>query len=96
MEFFNWNMLGSCAGASLAVGVITQATKGAPLVRSLPTQLWSYLLALATLILAMIFESGFSAEGACLAAFNAALVSLAANGGYAAIDRIHQQLNAKA
>ena len=84
MEFFNWSMLGSCAGASLAVGVITQITKDVPFIGRIPTQLWSYLLALCTLLLAMVFETGFSAEGALLAVFNAALVSLAANGGYAA------------
>lgn len=88
MEFFDWNMLGSYAGAALAVGVLTQLTKGAPLVRRLPTQLWSYLLALVTLLLAMVFGPGFTAQGAILAVFNAALVSLSANGGYAAVNRV--------
>ena len=91
MEFFDWNMLGGCAGATLAVGVLTQLTKDFPGLCRLPTQLWSYLLALGTLLLALIFGPGFSLQGAALSVFNAALVSLAANGGYEAIERLHRQ-----
>ncbi|MDY5218975.1 MAG: hypothetical protein SPH82_00140 [Eubacteriales bacterium] len=87
MEFFDWSLLGSYAGAALAVAVLTQITKGIPGIVRIPTQLWSYVLALVTLLLALIFGPGFSASGAVLALFNAALVSLAANGGYAAVER---------
>ena len=92
MEFFNWDMLGSCAGAALAVGALTQMTKGMPGIRRLPTQLWSYLLALAILMLAMVFGSGFTAQGMALAVFNAAIVSLSANGGYCAIERVGERV----
>ena len=88
MEFFDWSLLGSYAGAVLAVAVLTQITKGIPGIVKLPTQLWSYVLALVTLLLALAFGPGFSASGAVLALFNAALVSLAANGGYAAVERV--------
>lgn len=88
MEFFDWSLLGSYAGAALAVAVLTQITKGIPGIVKIPTQLWSYVLALVTLLLALIFGPGFSASGAVLALFNAALVSLAANGGYAAVERL--------
>ena len=88
MEFFDWSLLGSYAGAALAVAVLTQITKGIPGIVKIPTQLWSYVLALVTLLLALIFGPGFSAPGAVLALFNAALVSLAANGGYAAVERL--------
>lgn len=88
MEFFDWSLLGSYAGAALAVAVLTQITKGIPGIVGIPTQLWSYVLALVTLLLALIFGPGFSASGAVLALFNAALVSLAANGGYAAVERV--------
>ena len=88
MEFFDWSLLGSYAGAALAVAVLTQITKGIPGIVRIPTQLWSYILALVTLLLALIFGPGFSASGAVLALFNAALVSLAANGGYAAVERV--------
>ena len=88
MEFFDWSLLGSHAGAVLAVAVLTQITKGIPGIVKLPTQLWSYVLALVTLLLALAFGPGFSVPGAVLALFNAALVSLAANGGYAAVERL--------
>ncbi len=90
MEFFDWDGLGSYAGAAAAVGLLTQITKDAPGIRRIPTQLWSYLLALGTLLLALTFGGGFSAKGAVLALFNAALVSLASNGGYAAVNRVKE------
>ena len=88
MEFFDWSLLGSYAGAALAVAVLTQITKGIPGIVKIPTQLWSYVLALVTLLLALAFGPGFSVQGAVLALFNAARVSLAANGGYAAVERL--------
>lgn len=87
-DFFEWNMLGSYAGCAFAVAVITQITKGIPGIRRIPTQLWSYTLALATLILSQVFGEGVVPSSAVLALFNAALVSLAANGGYAAVERL--------
>lgn len=95
MEFFDWNIPGSFAGAAFAVAVLTQLTKEIPLISYIPTQLWSYLLSLATLVLAQVFTGGFRADGAVLALFNAALVSLAANGGYAALTRIKDGLTAQ-
>lgn len=88
MEFFDWNMLGSYAGAAMAVGVITEITKDIPGLKAVPTQILSYILSLGVLLLAMVFGEGFTAQGAALAVFNAALVSLGANGGYAVIQRV--------
>ena len=88
MELFDWSLLGTNAGAAMAVAVLTQITKEIPGIVKIPTQLWSYMLALLTLLLAMLFGPGFSASGAVLALFNAALVSLTANGGYAAVERV--------
>ena len=96
MEFFDWNMLESFAGAALAVSVLTQLTKSAPLIRRMPTQLWSYLLALGTLVLAQVFGEGFETGGAVLSLFNAALVSLVANGGYAMLLRMKEGLKLQA
>lgn len=87
MEFFDWSMLGTYAGAVMAVGVLTQITKGIKFVELIPTQIWSQALSLIVLILAQVFGAGISAESAVLAMFNAAVVSLAANGGYEAINR---------
>ena len=92
MDLFNWGMLGSYAGSVFAVGVLTQITKGIPGIKALPTQLWSYALALATLLLAMGFGPGFTAQGTILAFFNAALVSLSANGGFQAVTRLKSGL----
>lgn len=88
MEFFDWNMLGTYAGAVMAVGVITEITKEIPLIKKIPTLAWSYILSLIVLLAAMFFGTGFTVESAGLAVFNAAVVSLAANGGYEAIQRI--------
>ena len=93
MEFFDWNMLGGCSGAVMAVGVLTQITKEIPGIKRIPTQLWSYMLALATLMLALIFGQGFSPEGMMLAVFNAAVVSLAANGGHEALTRAARSIS---
>ena len=88
MEFFDWNMLGTYAGAVMAVGVITEITKEIPGIKKIPTLAWSYILSLVVLLAAMFFGTGFTAEGTALAFFNAAVVSLAANGGYEAIQRV--------
>lgn len=87
MEFFDWTMLGTFAGAVLAVGVLTQLTKGIKWIEKIPTQIWSYALSLIVLILAQVFGTGISAQSAVLAIFNAAVVSLSANGGYTALNR---------
>lgn len=87
MEFFDWSMLGTYAGAVMAVGVLTQLTKGIAFVEKIPTQIWSQALSLIVLILAQVFGTGISAESAVLAVFNAAVVSLAANGGYEVLNR---------
>lgn len=88
MEFFSWTMLGTCAGATLAVAVLTEITKGIPLIKKIPTQIWSYILGLIVLSLAMFFTDGFSWSGIALTLFNAAIVSLASNGGYEAVERL--------
>lgn len=93
IELFDWSFLGNYGGATLAVAVLTQITKEIPGVKRIPTQLWSYLLAAATLLLALVFGTGFSMREAALVPFNAALVSLAANGGYAAVERVRSGLN---
>lgn len=87
MEFFEWSYLGTYAGAMLATGVLTQLTKNLKGISSIPTQLWSYILALVTLLLAEVFSGGFTLPNAVLTLFNAAIVSLASNGGYDLLKR---------
>ena len=88
LTFFDWSALGTLTGATLAVAVLTQITKAIPGIVKIPTQLWSYVLAAVILILAQIFgETAVTANGVVLALLNAAVVSLAANGGYEALTR---------
>ena len=86
-EFFSWDILGTLAGATMAVGIITQIIKELPFIKAIPTQAVSYVLALVIMIAAQAFTGGLTASGAALAAINAAMVSLAANGGYEALKR---------
>ena len=88
LAFFDWSMLGSMTGAVLAVVVLTQITKNIPGIAKIPTQIWSYLLSAVVLVLALVFgETEVTANGVVLALINAAVVSLAANGGYEAVTR---------
>lgn len=88
MEFFDWTALGTMAGAVAAVGILTQITKGIPGIKKIPTQAWSYALALVVLIVSQAVAGGLTLASAGLAVINAAVVSLAANGGYEAMQRV--------
>lgn len=93
MEFFDWGMLGTFAGATFAVAIVTQLTKGVPVISKIPTQIWSYILAAVILVSAHAFTVGLSSSVIALALINAAMVSIAANGGYAAITRIKEGID---
>ena len=68
--------------------LLTELTKSLPGIRRIPTQLFSWLLACGVLILAAWFTGTLSAQSAALTVLNGAMVSLAANGGYAALKRV--------
>lgn len=87
MEFVSWELLGTYAGAMAMVGMITQLTKNIKFIAKIPTQLWSYILALVVLYAANLFLGSINWSNAVLILFNAALVSLGANGGYEGIVR---------
>lgn len=92
MEFFDWTILGTYAGATTAVAILTELTKNIPFIKRIPTQLWSYVLALLVMTAATLFTNGI-VEGSVdwsrlvLVFINAAMVALAANGGYEAVKR---------
>ena len=90
MEFFDWSMLMTLGGAVFAVSVLTQITKEIPLIRRLPTQLWSYFLSLIVLLAANYFSGSLNPSVAALSFINAALISLASNGGYEAVLRLKE------
>lgn len=88
MEFFDWSILGTFTGSVFAVALLTEITKGIPGISKIPTQAWSYILAVVVLIGAKAFVEDISVASVCLSVINAAMVSLAANGGHQALDRI--------
>lgn len=88
MSFFDWTFLGTFAGALAAVALITELIKGLPALKKVPTQFVSWVLAFVILILAQLFTGTLSAQNAVLSVLNGAMVSLAANGGYAALKRV--------
>lgn len=87
MQFVNWNMLATYAGALAMVMIITQFTKGLKVIEKIPTQIWSYVVALAILYPAYFFTGQLTFETAALILFNAVIVALAANGGYEALNK---------
>lgn len=88
MEFVTWEVLGTYAGAIAMVGVITQLTKNIKYISVIPTQIWSYILALVVLYTANFFMDQLTVSNAVLILFNAVIVSLGANGGYEGITRL--------
>lgn len=87
-EFFTWDNLGTYAGAAALVALITQLTKELRYINKIPTQVWSYILAVVILIASQIFTGTLTGSSAALALANAVLVSLASNGGYSLITRV--------
>lgn len=87
-EFFTWDRLGTYAGAAALVALVTQLTKELPYVKKIPTQVWSYILAVLVLIASQVFTGTLSASSAALSLANGVLVSLASNGGYSLITRV--------
>ena len=88
VNFFDWSYLGSFTGALVAVTLLTEMIKALPVVKRIPTQLVSWVLALVVLVLAQLFTGTLDAQNVVLSVLNAAMVSLAANGGYAAVKRL--------
>lgn len=92
-ELFTWQMLGTYAGCTAAVGLITEFIKGIGVLKRIPTQLVSYVLALILMMLSAAFMGGITVDSAVLTVFNAVVVSLASNGGYSAVERVAEKLN---
>ena len=88
IAFFDWSYLGTFAGALAAVALITELIKDMPILKKVPTQFVSWALAFVVLLLAQLFTGTLNAQNAILSVLNGAMVSLAANGGYAALKRV--------
>ena len=88
MEFVTWAGLATYSGALAMVMLIVQFTKGIIIFDRLPTQLWSYIVSLVVLYAANFFTGQLTSDNAVLIIFNAAIVALAAHGGYSAIKKV--------
>ena len=88
MDFLTWETLGTMTGATFAVAILTEITKNIPWINKIPTQIWSLILAFAILIGAQAATGALTLASGALCIINAALVSLAANGGYDLLERL--------
>ncbi|MBR5871683.1 MAG: hypothetical protein IKZ09_11675 [Clostridia bacterium] len=91
--FLTWEMLGSYSGTLGMVLILTQLTKGLPVIRRIPTQLYCYLIALVVMMVTAVFGGGAQASDFVLMFFNAAIVALSANGSYDALVRVMGEKN---
>lgn len=89
-QFLTWETLGTYSGALGMVLILTQLTKGLPGIQRIPTQLYSYLIALVVMVFSAVFSGRTAASDFALLIFNAAIVALSANGGYDALVRAIQ------
>ena len=94
-NFFTWDVLGTFGGAILGVAILTQLTKEIKYIKAIPTQLWSYIIAVLLLVLSRVFTGEFSASSVGLAFINGALVSLASNGTYSLFTRVKGAIKTK-
>lgn len=92
MNFVSWSNLATYGGCLAMVLAITQFTKSLPFLKKIPTQLWSFLLALLVLIPAYYFSSSLTVSNLFLILFDAVIVSLAANGGFHALNKAFPSL----
>lgn len=89
-EFFTWTILGTYAGCVLATSLITQLIKEWSFLKSIPTRLVSYVVALLVLLAANAISGTLDLPAAGLCVVNA-VVALAANGGYEAVAKVINQ-----
>lgn len=87
-EFFTWQTLATFAGAAAATGIITQFVKG--WLSKIPTQIVSYVVALVILLAATAATTAGGAEWTvwAIVPLNAVIVSMSANGAFAAVQRV--------
>lgn len=81
-EFFTLEMLATFAGATMAVGVITEMFKKIGFFLNVPNQLISYVVAVIVMVVGNLALGNLTWSSAFLVIFNAAVVSLASNGGH--------------
>lgn len=85
-EFFTWAMLGTYAGITACVAMITQVFKDVGILKKLPTRIFSYIVAVIVLLVSTVFTDGLTWSSGVLCLVNAVVVSLAANGTFDAMQ----------
>lgn len=85
--FYTWTTIGTYAGSVALTAIIVQAFKGVGFLQKIPTQLFSYIVAVLLLVAAQVFTREFALADIVLCFVNAVVVSLASNGAYTAIEK---------
>ena len=92
MEFVNWATLATNSGALTMVLIITQFTKDIPIIKKIPTQLFSYFIALIVLYFSYYFTGQLNMSNSFLIIFNGITIALSANGGFAVLNKAFPKL----
>lgn len=95
-NFIDWSYFGSFTGVMPIVCLIVQFSKEYvdKLPFKIPTQIYSYLVAVVVIFLVEIFEvggDGLHLSEAVLGLFNGLIVSVASNGSYEVINKLLKQ-----
>lgn len=85
-NFLTWELLGTFAGCLTVTGALTEWLK--KLFPKVHPQVWSYGIALCIILAVRGLRGQFQWSGILLDILNAALVSIAANGGFDAIKNL--------
>ena len=85
-EFLTWDMLGTFAGCLGATVILTEFLK--KIFPKIHPQIVSYVIALVILVCVKVVTGAFALTDILLQVMNAAVVSLAANGGFDAVKDI--------
>lgn len=95
-QFFTGKELATYGGALAATLILTQLFKGVGFIEKVPTRIFSFIIALAVLILAnALFIGNLTGGTVFLCFFNAAIISLASNGAYDGVVSIINALKSK-
>lgn len=85
-KFFTWDALMTCTGATLATTLFTQFFKNLPVIKKLPTRIFSYIVAVTVMLLSAAFTDGLTLSNAAISLVNGVIVALASNGAYDAVS----------
>lgn len=86
-DFLSWSTLSTYTGALFATTLLTQLLKEAPFICKIATRIVSYCIAVLVLLAGTFFAGQFTLENAAICFVNAALISLASNGTFEAVQK---------